>query len=108
MRILADATNRIAEGEVLQLLNVRDPSVTEQRYMQVVERKTATLFEAAARIGAVLAGVDEKRKSAVPSTARVSARLFRSSMTCSTTPVTWKNSANSSAMICARARPRFR
>lgn len=58
MRILADATNRIAEGEVLQLLNVRDPSVTEQRYMQVVDRKTATLFEAAARIGAVLAGVD--------------------------------------------------
>ena len=60
MRILADATNRIAEGEVLQLLNVRDPSVTEQRYMQVVERKTATLFEAAARIGAVLAGVDSE------------------------------------------------
>jgi octaprenyl-diphosphate synthase len=58
MRILADATNRIAEGEVLQLLNVHDPSVTEQRYMQVVERKTATLFEAAARIGAVLSGGD--------------------------------------------------
>jgi octaprenyl-diphosphate synthase len=56
MRILADATNRIAEGEVLQLLNVHDPSITEQRYMQVVERKTATLFEAAARIGAVLSG----------------------------------------------------
>ncbi len=59
MRILADATNRIAEGEVLQLLNVHDPSVTEQRYMQVVDRKTATLFEAAARIGAVIAGADE-------------------------------------------------
>jgi octaprenyl-diphosphate synthase len=58
MRILADATNRIAEGEVLQLLNVHDPSVTEQRYMQVVDRKTATLFEAAARIGAVLSGAD--------------------------------------------------
>jgi octaprenyl-diphosphate synthase len=58
MRILADATNRIAEGEVLQLLSVHDPSVTEQRYMQVVERKTATLFEAAARIGAVLGGAD--------------------------------------------------
>ena len=59
MRILADATNRIAEGEVLQLLNVHDPSVTEQRYMQVVDRKTATLFEAAARIGAVIADADE-------------------------------------------------
>ncbi len=56
MRILADATNRIAEGEVLQLLNVHDPSVTEQRYMQVIERKTSTLFEAACRIAAVLAG----------------------------------------------------
>jgi octaprenyl-diphosphate synthase len=63
MRILADATNRIAEGEVLQLLNVHDPSVTEQRYMQVVERKTATLFEAAARIGAVLAGADEETET---------------------------------------------
>ncbi len=58
MRILADATNRIAEGEVLQLLNVHDPSVSESRYMQVIERKTATLFEAATRIGAVLAGAD--------------------------------------------------
>jgi len=66
MRILADATNRIAEGEVLQLLNVHDPSVTEQRYMQVVERKTATLFEAATRIGAVLsgAGADTEDKCA--------------------------------------------
>lgn len=63
MEILADATNRIAEGEVLQLLNVHDPSVTELRYMQVVERKTATLFEAAARIGAVLAGADEATES---------------------------------------------
>jgi octaprenyl-diphosphate synthase len=56
MRILADATNRIAEGEVLQLLNVHDPSVDEERYFGVVERKTATLFEAGARIAAVLCG----------------------------------------------------
>jgi octaprenyl-diphosphate synthase len=56
MRILADATNRIAEGEVLQLLNIHDPSVDEERYFGVVERKTATLFEAGARIAAVLAG----------------------------------------------------
>jgi octaprenyl-diphosphate synthase len=55
MRILADATNRIAEGEVLQLMNVHDPSVNEERYFSVVERKTATLFEAGARIAAVLA-----------------------------------------------------
>lgn len=58
MRILADATNRIAEGEVLQLLNVHDPSVNEERYFSVVERKTATLFEAGARIAAVLGGAD--------------------------------------------------
>lgn len=56
MRIMADATNRIAEGEVLQLLNVHDPSVNEDRYFEVVERKTATLFEAGARIAAVVAG----------------------------------------------------
>jgi octaprenyl-diphosphate synthase len=56
MRILSDATNRIAEGEVLQLMNVHDPSVDEQRYLEVVGRKTATLFEAAARIAAVIAG----------------------------------------------------
>ena len=53
--ILADATNVIAEGEVLQLLNMHDPEVDEQRYLQVIRFKTAKLFEAAARIGAVLA-----------------------------------------------------
>src|SRR5438105_3769263 len=58
MRILADATNRIAEGEVLQLMNIHDPTVDEARYLRVVECKTATLFEAAARIGAVLCGAE--------------------------------------------------
>lgn len=62
MRILADATNRIAEGEVLQLLNIHDPSVDEERYFGVVERKTATLFEAGARIAAVLAGADPEQE----------------------------------------------
>jgi len=55
LRILADATNRIAEGEVLQLMSVHDPSVDEHRYLEVVGRKTAALFEAAARIAAVIA-----------------------------------------------------
>jgi octaprenyl-diphosphate synthase len=64
MRILADATNRIAEGEVLQLLNIHDPSVDEERYLRVVERKTAALFEAAARIGAVLAGAPDAIETA--------------------------------------------
>jgi octaprenyl-diphosphate synthase len=55
MDILSHATNRIAEGEVLQLLNERDPDTDEQRYMEVITRKTATLFEAGIRLGAVLA-----------------------------------------------------
>jgi octaprenyl-diphosphate synthase len=55
MEILAHATNRIAEGEVLQLLNAKDPDTDERRYMEVIERKTATLFEAGTRLGAVLA-----------------------------------------------------
>jgi len=56
MQVLADATNMIAEGEVLQLMNCHDPDVDEQRYLEVIRRKTAKLFEAAARLGAVLAG----------------------------------------------------
>lgn len=59
MQILADATNVIAEGEVLQLLNMHDPDVTEARYMQVIESKTAKLFEAAAELGALIAEADE-------------------------------------------------
>ncbi|MDH3318513.1 MAG: polyprenyl synthetase family protein [Betaproteobacteria bacterium] len=55
MRVLADATNTIAEGEVLQLMNCHDPDVDEARYLDVVRRKTAKLFEAAARLGGVLA-----------------------------------------------------
>ena len=55
MQIMADATNRIAEGEVMQLLNCHDPDTTEARYMEVIHRKTATLFEAGARLGAVVA-----------------------------------------------------
>src|ERR1700733_5545542 len=54
MRILADATNAIAEGEVLQLMNARDPHTTEARYIDVIRRKTACLFEAGAQIAAVL------------------------------------------------------
>jgi octaprenyl-diphosphate synthase len=56
MRVLADATNTIAEGEVLQLMNCHDPDVDEARYLDVVRRKTAKLFEAAARLGALLGG----------------------------------------------------
>lgn len=55
MDILSHATNRIAEGEVLQLLNTHDPDTDQTRYMEVITRKTATLFEAGVRLGAVLA-----------------------------------------------------
>ena len=59
MQILADATNVIAEGEVLQLLNMHDPDVTEERYLQVIRSKTAKLFEAATELGSLVAGVSE-------------------------------------------------
>lgn len=65
MRILADTTNRIAEGEVLQLLNIGNPDVDERAYLDVIERKTAILFSAATRLGAVLAGLDETQEEAL-------------------------------------------
>jgi octaprenyl-diphosphate synthase len=58
MRILADTTNQIAEGEVLQLLHVRNPDTDEAAYLRVIERKTAVLFAAATRLGALLSGAD--------------------------------------------------
>ena len=55
MRVLAEATNTIAAGEVMQLMGSHDPEVNEARYLEVIRRKTAKLFEAAARLGGVLA-----------------------------------------------------
>lgn len=57
-RVLADATNAIAEGEVLQLLHVHNPDTDEPTYLRVIERKTAILFAAATRLGALVAGAD--------------------------------------------------
>jgi len=59
MQILSDATNTIAEGEVLQLLNMNDPEVSESSYLQVIRYKTAKLFEASAELGALLARSSE-------------------------------------------------
>jgi octaprenyl-diphosphate synthase len=56
LEVLADATNVIAEGEVLQLMNMHDPDLSVDDYLQVIRFKTAKLFEASARLGAVLAG----------------------------------------------------
>lgn len=64
MDILADATNVIAEGEVLQLLNVHDPEVTEARYMQVIHYKTARLFEASAQLSAVMSACTPEQENA--------------------------------------------
>ena len=65
MAIMADTTNTIAEGEVMQLLNCHDPETSEQCYLKVIEAKTATLFKAAAEIGAVLAHVTEAQTEAM-------------------------------------------
>lgn len=64
MQIMSGATTVIAEGEVLQLMNVHDPDVSEARYLQVVRFKTAKLFEAAAEAGAVLAGATPAQRDA--------------------------------------------
>ncbi len=58
MRILADTTNRIAEGEVLQLLHVHNPDTDEAAYLRVIERKTAVLFAAGTQLGALASGAD--------------------------------------------------
>ena len=58
LEVLADATNVIAEGEVLQLMNMHDPDLAVAEYLRVIRFKTAKLFEASARLGAVLGGAD--------------------------------------------------
>ena len=65
MRIMADATNTIAAGEVMQLMNVHDPDTTEDAYRQVIYRKTARLFEAGAQIAAVLSDRDPGDEAAM-------------------------------------------
>jgi octaprenyl-diphosphate synthase len=64
MEILAEATNVIAEGEVMQLMNMHDPGLDEPAYVQVIRSKTAKLFEASARLGAVLAKADPRIEQA--------------------------------------------
>jgi octaprenyl-diphosphate synthase len=64
MQILSDATNVIAEGEVLQLLNMHDPDVGEESYLKVIRSKTAKLFEAAAELGALVGGANDAQVAA--------------------------------------------
>ncbi len=65
LEVLSDATNVIAEGEVMQLLNCRNPDIDEARYLDVVRRKTAKLFEASMRLGAILASADRALEDAL-------------------------------------------
>ncbi len=65
MNLLADTTNTIAQGEVMQLLNIRDADTSEARYHEVIYAKTACLFEAAAQLGGMLADADDNRVEAL-------------------------------------------
>jgi octaprenyl-diphosphate synthase len=65
MSVMADATNTIAEGEVLQLLNAHDPQTTEARYLAVIYRKTARLFEAGADVAGILAELPKTQREAL-------------------------------------------
>ena len=64
LEVLADATNTIAEGEVMQLANCHDPSITEQRYLDTIRNKTARLFEASTQLGVVIAKNDTELETA--------------------------------------------
>lgn len=65
MEVLAEATNIIAEGEVLQLLNIKDPDTNEEKYLRVVRYKTAKLFQAASQVGAILGGAAPQDEQAL-------------------------------------------
>jgi octaprenyl-diphosphate synthase len=77
MEILADATNVIAEGEVLQLMNMHDASLDEADYLRVIRSKTAKLFEASARLGAVLAGANAEMEQTCASYGRALGTAFQ-------------------------------
>lgn len=65
LEVMADATNIIAEGEVMQLMNIGNTDITEAEYVQVIQYKTAKLFEAAAQVGAILAGATPEQEKAL-------------------------------------------
>ena len=77
MQLLAQTTNAIAEGEVLQLMNIGDPDVTEARYMDVIDRKTARLFGAATQMAAIIAEVDSGVEQALQNYGRALGVAFQ-------------------------------
>ena len=77
LEVLADATNVIAEGEVLQLMNMHDPDIEVEDYLRVIRYKTAKLFEASSRLGAVLAGADAALEKTCASYGRALGTAFQ-------------------------------
>jgi octaprenyl-diphosphate synthase len=77
LEVLANTTNTIAEGEVLQLMNCNNPDITEADYMEVIYRKTAKLFEAGARLGAILGGRDTATEQALARYGRHLGKAFQ-------------------------------
>jgi octaprenyl-diphosphate synthase len=75
--VLADATNVIAEGEVLQLMNMHDPDLAIDDYLRVIRSKTAKLFEASARLGAILAAADPATEQACAQYGRALGTAFQ-------------------------------
>jgi len=67
MEVLSNTTNTIAEGEVMQLMNCNNPDTSIDKYLDVIHHKTASLFEAATRLGAIIAGVDQETEDALAS-----------------------------------------
>lgn len=77
LKIMSDATNVIAEGEVLQLMNCNDPNTTEQSYMQVIYSKTARLFEAATQCAAIVTQADDRIEQAMQDYGRYLGTAFQ-------------------------------
>ena len=82
MEVLADATNIIAEGEVMQLMNMHNAALDEAGYLQVIRSKTAKLFEASARVGAILAGADATTEAACADYGQALGTAFQVMVTC--------------------------
>lgn len=108
MEILSEATTIISEGEVLQLLNMHDADVDEARYMQVIRYKTAKLFEAAARLGAVLAGADAPTEAAAAEYGRRIGTAFQIMDDWLDYAGTAESMARTPATTCAKASRRCR
>lgn len=77
LQVMSEATNVIAEGEVQQLMNVRDPNTSEENYMQVIYSKTARLFEVSTQTAAIVAGANEEQEKALQDYGRYLGTAFQ-------------------------------